>query len=171
LRHDHLPGREADLPPAPAEDTEVDPCGVGASFAAEVLRQRLVVVAQEPPDHLLFFTRNDTPLTTNNIRRRLRAMLAEAGITGVTPHAFRRTVATVLDRASGPDLAAEMLGHTSSKITKQHYIEPDETVDPITAEILEALAPRPAEYTSALADPAQSFELCAEGREFGPGGR
>jgi hypothetical protein len=51
----------------------------------------------------------------------------------------------VLDRVSGPDLTAELLGHTSSKITKQHYIEPDETVDPITAEILEALAPRAAE--------------------------
>ena len=32
-------------------------------------------------------------------------------------------------------------------------------------------AERSAEYTSALADPAQSCELCAEGREFGPGGR
>ena len=35
-----------------------------------------------------------------------------------------------------------MLGHTSSKITKEHYIEPDETVDPITAQILESLAPQ-----------------------------
>ena len=48
----------------------------------------------------------------------------------------------MLDRASGPDLAAELLGHTSSKITKQHYIEPDEAVDPVTAQILESLAPR-----------------------------
>ena len=112
------------------------------SFAAEVIRQRLVVVGPEGPDQLLFFTRNGTPLTTNNIRRRLRAVLSEAGIEGVTPHAFRRTVATVLDRASGPDLAAELLGHTSSKITKEHYIQPDEAVDPVTAEILESLAPR-----------------------------
>lgn len=115
------------------------------SFAAEVIRQRLVVVGPEAPDHLLFFTRNGTPLTTNNIRRRLRAVLSEAGIEGVTPHAFRRTVATVLDRASGPDLAAELLGHTSSKITKEHYIQPDEAVDPVTAEILESLAPKRAE--------------------------
>lgn len=115
------------------------------SFTAEVLRQRLVVVAHEPPEHLLFFTRNRTPLTTNNVRRRLRTILAEAGISGVTPHAFRRTVATVLDRASGPDLAAELLGHTSSKITKAHYIQPDEEVDPVTAEILESLAPKQAE--------------------------
>jgi integrase len=77
-----------------------------------------------------------------NVRRRLRTILAEAGITDVTPHSFRRTVATVLDRVNGPDLAAELLGHTSSRITKQHYIEPDETVNPVTANILESLAPR-----------------------------
>lgn len=118
------------------------------TFAAEVIRQRLAVVSHEPAENLLFHTRNGTPLTTNNIRRRLRSVLSDAGIEGVTPHAFRRTVATVLDRASGPDLAAELLGHTSSKITKEHYIEPDEAVDPVTAEILEALAPKRSEETS-----------------------
>ena len=112
------------------------------SFAAEVLRQRLVLISKEEPDHLIFFSRNHTPLTTNNIRRRLRAVLDEAGIKGVTPHSFRRTVATFLDRASGADLAAEMLGHTSPKITREHYIQPDENVNPVTAEILESLAPR-----------------------------
>ena len=112
------------------------------SFAAEALRERFVVIASEDPEHLIFFSRNHTPLTTNNVRRRLRNILSEAGIEGVTPHSFRRTVATVLDRAGGAELAAEMLGHTSSKITKQHYIEPDENVNPVTAEILESLAPR-----------------------------
>ena len=112
------------------------------TFTAEVLRQRLVVIANEDPEHLVFFSRNHTPLTTNNVRRRLRAILEEAGIDGVTPHSFRRTVATVVDRAGGADLAAEMLGHTSSDITRAHYIEPDERVNPVTAEILETLAPR-----------------------------
>ncbi len=112
------------------------------SFTAAVLRQRLVLIAHEDPEHLIFFSRNGTPLTTNNVRRRLRAVLADIGITRVTPHSFRRTVATVIDRAGGADLAAEMLGHTSSQITKKHYIEPDDTVNPVTAEILEALAPR-----------------------------
>ena len=107
-----------------------------------MLRERFVVIASEDPEHLIFFSRNHTPLTTNNVRRRLRNILSEAGIKGVTPHSFRRTVATVLDRAGGAELAAEMLGHTSSKITKQHYIEPDENVNPVTAEILESLAPR-----------------------------
>jgi integrase len=81
-------------------------------------------------------------LTTNNVRRRLRNVLVEEG---VTPHSFRRTVAIVLDPAGGPELAAEMLGHPSSKITKEHYIEPDEKVDPIAAKVLEALAPRAVE--------------------------
>jgi len=59
----------------------------------------------------------------------------------VTPHAFRRTVATTVDREAGIDLAAELLGHTSTAITKLHYIQPDEHVNPRTAEILESLAP------------------------------
>lgn len=112
------------------------------SYTAEAVRQRLALIGDEDPEHLIFFSRNHTPLTTNNVRRRLRAVLDEAGISGVTPHSFRRTVATVLDRAAGADLAAEMLGHTSSEITKQHYIEPDEKVNPLTAEILEGLAPK-----------------------------
>jgi integrase len=112
------------------------------SFTAEVLRQRLVAVAKDEPEHLLFQTRNGTPLTTNNVRRRLRAVLEGTGVEGITPHSFRRTVATFLDRAGGADLAAEMLGHTSAQITKAHYIEPDEMVNPVTAEILEALAPK-----------------------------
>ncbi|MEU1692603.1 tyrosine-type recombinase/integrase [Streptomyces sp. NPDC005774] len=101
-----------------------------------------MLLAHEGPEHLIFFSRNGTPPTTNNIRRRLRAVLDEAGIAGVTPHSFRCTVATVIDCAGGVDLAAEMLRHMSSKIIKQHYIEPDETVNPVTVEILESLAPR-----------------------------
>ncbi|WP_028653428.1 tyrosine-type recombinase/integrase [Nocardioides halotolerans] len=118
------------------------------SFTSAVLRDRLVKVADEEADHLIFVSRNGTPLTTNNIRRRLRAVLSDAGIAGVTPHSFRRTVATVVDRAGGADLAAELLGHTSSKITKEHYIQPDEAVDPVTAQILESLAPKRADGTS-----------------------
>ncbi|MFO6453032.1 MULTISPECIES: tyrosine-type recombinase/integrase [unclassified Aeromicrobium] len=112
------------------------------AFTAEAIRQRLADVPADDPEHLLFFTRNGTPLTTNNVRRRLRTILETVGIEGVTPHSFRRTVATFLDRAGGAELAAEMLGHTSSAITKEHYIERDERVNPVTAEILESLSPR-----------------------------
>ncbi|GGO84905.1 putative phage integrase [Nocardioides phosphati] len=112
------------------------------AFTADVLRQRFVSVAKEDPEHLLFCSRNHTPLLTNNVRRRLRSALSQVEVKGVTPHSFRRTVATVLDRAGGAELAAEMLGHTSSDITKEHYIEHDDKVNPVTAEILESLAPK-----------------------------
>ena len=111
------------------------------SFTAEALRQRLVAVADEDPEHLIFFSRNHTALSTANVRTRLRKVLEGAEIVGVTPHAFRRTVATVLDREASVELAAELLGHSSTTVTKAHYIEPDENVDPVTAEILERLAP------------------------------
>lgn len=111
------------------------------SYVTAVLQRRLKLVKDEGDDHLMFFTRNGTPLTTNNVRRRLRAVLEATGIEGVTPHAFRRTVATIVDRAGGAELAAELLGHTSSDITKEHYIQPDDQVNPMTAQILEALAP------------------------------
>ena len=114
------------------------------SFTAAVLRERLAALTDDGPEQLLFHSRNNTPLTTNNVRRRLRAILDEAGIGGVTPHAFRRTVATVIDRAAGTDLAAELLGHASPEITRAYYIEKQDAVNPRTAEILEQLAPKAA---------------------------
>ena len=53
-------------------------------------------------EHLYFFSRNHTPLPTNNVLRRLRAVLNQATIAGVTPHSFGRTVATVNYRRAAP---------------------------------------------------------------------
>lgn len=86
---------------------------------------------------MLFCSREGTPLTTNNVRRQLRKGLRLAGIRDVTPHMFRRTVATVVNEQAGVDLAAELLGHTDPKITIQHYIQRDEMVNPATAELLD----------------------------------
>lgn len=52
------------------------------------------------------------PLTTANVRCQLRKVLGEAGTEGVTPHMFRRTVATVINEQASLNLAAELLGHT-----------------------------------------------------------
>ncbi|WP_285106491.1 tyrosine-type recombinase/integrase [Promicromonospora sp. MEB111] len=67
----------------------------------------------------------------------MRDVLAAAGITGVTPHSFRRNVATTIERAAGADVAAQLLGHTSTEITVKHYIEPNTSIDARTATILE----------------------------------
>ncbi|ACZ29833.1 integrase family protein [Xylanimonas cellulosilytica DSM 15894] len=133
-------GKSAYRQPNPKTQRSVRTMAV-PSFTAEVIRARLVRLVHEDAEHLLFYSRNHTPLTPANVRRRLREALKSQGIEGVTPHAFRRTVATTVERAAGADLAAELLGHTSSSITKEHYIERDDHVDARTAEILEALGP------------------------------
>ncbi|WP_415853422.1 tyrosine-type recombinase/integrase [Sinomonas sp. G460-2] len=107
------------------------------SFTAEAVRRRLAKLEDPSLDALLFCTREGTPLTTNNVRRQLRHVMDLAGITGVTPHMFRRTVATAISEEAGVDLAAELLGHTDPKITIQHYIRRNEMVNPATAEMLE----------------------------------
>jgi integrase len=106
-------------------------------FAAEAVRLRLARRDDASLDALLFCNREGGPLTTNNVRRQLRHVLDLAGIEGVTPHMFRRTVATAISNEAGVDLAAELLGHTDPAITVQHYIRRNEMVNPATAEMLD----------------------------------
>ena len=107
------------------------------TFTAEALRRRLSVMVDRSPEALVFQRREGTLLTTANARRQLRKVLGDAGIEGVHPHMFRRTVATSNDQAS-VNLAAELLGHTDPKVTIEHYIRRNEHVNPLTAELLDA---------------------------------
>ncbi len=112
------------------------------SFAAEAIRRRLAVMVDRSPNALVFASREGSPLTTANVRRQLRRVLENAGITGVHPHMFRRTVATVINDQASVNLAAELLGHTDPKVTIEHYIRRNEHVNPLTAELLDsAFAP------------------------------
>lgn len=113
-------------------------------FTAVVLRRRIALIEDAHDDHLVFYTRVGTPLSPYNVRRTLRKMLADAGLSDlkVTPHTFRRTAGTVIARATDAETAAEVLGN-SPDIAKKHYIEPDAPI-PIAAPAvyLHALAPR-----------------------------
>ena len=111
------------------------------SFTAAAVRRRLVQLNDPSLDALLFCTRQGTPLMTNNVRRQLRHVLDLAGITGVTPHMFRRSVATAINEHAGIELAAELLGHTDPKITIQHYIRRNDMVNPATADLLDRAFP------------------------------
>jgi integrase len=111
------------------------------TFTAEAARRRLAARTDRSPDALLFCSRNGTPLTPNNVRNQLRRVLARAGLDDVSPHMFRRTVATAVHAHAGVDLAAELLGHADPRITVQHYIRRNEMVNPTTAEILDEVFP------------------------------
>ena len=107
------------------------------TFTADAVRRRLANARSMGLDELLFQSRDGTPLTTANVRRHLRHVLGGAGIDGVTPHMFRRTVATAVNANANIELAAELLGHTDTKITVQHYIQRSELVNPATAALLD----------------------------------
>lgn len=107
------------------------------NFTVEAIKRRMKRLQDKSADALLFCTRENTPLMTNNVRRQLRQAMDLSGISDITPHMFRRTVATAISQQAGVELAAEMLGHTDPKITIQHYIRRNEMVDPCTARMLD----------------------------------
>lgn len=56
----------------------------------------------------------------------------------VSPHTFRKTVGTAIERSTGLAAAASQLGHTTEAITRRHYVEtPD--LAPDQRAVLEAL--------------------------------
>jgi integrase len=58
----------------------------------------------------------------------------------VTPHSFRKTVASLIDREASAKDAAAQLGHESEQITRKHYIVKP-AVAPDSSQILEKLGP------------------------------
>ncbi len=52
-----------------------------------------------------------------------------AGIEGVTPQKFRRTVASTINESAGVELASQLLGHADPAITIKHDIRRNDTVD------------------------------------------
>jgi integrase len=59
-----------------------------------------------------------------NYRTRWRDALRGTPYEGTTPKAFRKLVATTLQRALGSRAAGDQLGHASERTTEQFYIEP-----------------------------------------------
>lgn len=120
------------------------------SFTVEALRERLATAGELAPEQTVFQTKRGTAMSPANVRRLWRSIRdASAGLlpegidlAQVVPHTLRKTVATALDDAAGTELAAELLGHSSTAVTRAHYVQPRKHVDPRTAEILEGLRPR-----------------------------
>jgi len=84
------------------------------------------------------------PLPYCTLWRRVRAVGAEALKTGIlkrdlefSPHLFRRTYATTLDKAGMPITAiAELMRHANIQMTFKHYIDNRQEATPYLARIL-----------------------------------
>ena len=108
------------------------------AFVVAALRRQ---AARDLPadDGLVFPSARGGPRSPDNVRRQLRAARGE-GFEWVTPHALRKTTATIVERAVGIDAAAAQLGHSGSRVTAAHYIERAATA-PDLRSALDALAP------------------------------
>lgn len=105
-------------------------------FGIEVLRRRKSSAAGD----LVFPNRNGDPMEPANFRRLWREARGETWAT-VKPSAFRKAVATIIERESGSLIASRQLGHSSDSVTKKHYIERNQHA-PDSSHILEQLYQR-----------------------------
>lgn len=116
-------------------------------MAASALRRRLAL-AQSGGDALLFQTSTGRPMSISNYERLLRSFIDDNRDAlvrlGVDPdqystHAYRRTVATQIERHAGITLASRLLGHASEQTTRISYVVSTEEVDPSTAGIMDRI--------------------------------
>lgn len=112
-------------------------------FVVDVLVRRMKESPSSNKAGALFWSRSGTYVQGSTIRRALKAARDEAGMdpqVAITPHAFRRTVATLLARELTDGAAAAMLGHADVAMTHAAYIERLKEVPDYTV-VLNRLAP------------------------------
>ncbi|MFG1801344.1 tyrosine-type recombinase/integrase [Micromonospora carbonacea] len=77
-------------------------------------------------------------LSPNNVRRQWRQARADTDLAWVTPHTFRKTVATPIKEETNTKNAAAQLGHSSEEVTATYYIaKPVQAPD--SSDVLERL--------------------------------
>ena len=100
-----------------------------------------VKVSAVPNAHDVIF-----PSSTGTLRspKNLRTQMREARgkeFSWVTPHTFRRTVATLVERESSLADASAQLGHADTAVTRRHYVEARPVEAPDLTAVLEQLGP------------------------------
>ncbi|MFI6242824.1 tyrosine-type recombinase/integrase [Micromonospora sp. NPDC050795] len=106
-------------------------------FAVGMLMARKLNAADNPHD-AIFASRRGTWLSPQNVRRQWRQARVDAGLEWVTPHTFRKTVATLIDKEADAKHAAAQLGHATEQVTNRHYIVKP-ALAPDSSDILEQL--------------------------------
>ena len=114
------PGKGTYRKASPKSDASVRTV-VLPDFAIAVLRRRQAA-ARENPNDAVFPTRNGTWQQVNNVERRWRQIRKDTGLDWVTPHTFRKTVATLISERVDAETASQQLGHSSPAITREFYI-------------------------------------------------
>ena len=72
-------------------------------------------------------------LWPNNVRTKLRGVVAGTPLAGASPHTLRRTVGTVVAHSTGMDAAArDVLGHREPSVTARHFADTSRVIDAAT---------------------------------------
>ncbi|GAA4680079.1 site-specific integrase [Nocardioides nanhaiensis] len=87
-----------------------------------IMRQRVAMTAANAED-LVFPSLAGTVRDPGNVRKTLHRVLGQVGLEWVTPHTFRKTVATVIEREADLPTATAQMGHSSEDVTRRHYVE------------------------------------------------
>jgi integrase len=61
-------------------------------------------------------------LWPNNVRSKLRGVVAGTSLVGTSRHTLRRTVGTLVAHSVGLDAARDVLGHRDPSVTARHYV-------------------------------------------------
>lgn len=93
------------------------------AFAVDALMRRRLAVTVANAHDVVFPSTNGTLRDPGSVRKQISKVLAPAGLGWVTPHTFRKTVATVLDSAEDLRTAADQLGHAGTEVTRRHYVQ------------------------------------------------
>lgn len=112
-------------------------------FVVDVLIRRSLESPANNAPGALFWSRRGTYVQASSVRRQLRAALSASNLesaVAITPHSFRRTVATLLAKELTDGAAASMLGHADVSMTHAAYIERLKEVPDYTS-VLDRLAP------------------------------
>lgn len=89
-------------------------------FAVEMLRRRQVTASGD----MVFLSERGTLLASRQIATAWSKAVEGSGFEWVTLKTLRKTVATLVADEHGSAFAAQQLGHTSDKMTRQFYIAP-----------------------------------------------
>lgn len=92
------------------------------AFVVTAIREALDLGLDGGPDALVFPSTRATPRSPSRVRDQLREAQASIGTT-VTPHDFRRTVATQVANSTTIGNATALLGHADEGTTVRHYVK------------------------------------------------
>ncbi|MGL5624466.1 tyrosine-type recombinase/integrase [Cetobacterium sp.] len=87
---------------------------------------------QEKETDFIFVTKYNGKygqMSQTAIRRRVRKMGKLIGIEDLYPHSLRKTAINQINNLSDTKTASEFAGHSSTKVTEEHYIQQKSSVD------------------------------------------